>query len=648
MPDPIAKPLLEAPGHSRLVRWSLFGLGLLLLTYTVVRAVTVSFSWDETWTFLRHVLRGIFYQRTYDQMGANHHLLNVWGMWLSWKLFGDGTLALRLPNLLAHAIYLYASGRIALKARSGFLAIAVFVLLNVHPYLLDFFSLARGYGLACGWMMLALWHVWRYFDEGYRPKEVLWVAVCGSLAAMSHLIMIDLLLALGLAFLVIWSLQARRMGPAQWKRSLLLLCVPSLVGLGLILPEAFGLLHGGSLYYGSDSLWPGTAISLGEMALYYQYYQPYGTSVLALVSVALVTVALVCLASMAAAMRGGWLQRLMPMFFGMLILLGCILSFFLEHLLFQVPFPATRTALFLLPLLAFILATALLAWPRPSWPVSLTAAILCIPLLIHQYNSFNLKYALEWKASGELAHMLKIIATDQLPLTDERPVVTVCAGSLSHASIPYYQYLWHMHWLVASERDPDRPFVPSDYYIVEYNGYDGVDTANWELLYRSEATNTNLYRDKRMHNSPPTVIFHAEHDMEDISLPGSSTDHAVSGKRSILFTTQVRSAEPISWTVGPDQARIPTEFVGSCMVLQPDDSDWISVVFRLMRAGREVGHADVSSALQMDHFGEWNRVGLIFRPSVPLEAGDSIQLLALPYTDDTPLYLDDLQMTVLH
>lgn len=82
------------------------------------------------------------------------------------KLLGSSELALRLPNLLAHVVYLHASARVALKARGLVLTVGCFLLLNAHPYLLDFFGLARGYGLACGLMMMSLWQVVRYVDEG--------------------------------------------------------------------------------------------------------------------------------------------------------------------------------------------------------------------------------------------------------------------------------------------------------------------------------------------------------------------------------------------------------------------------------------------------------------------------------------------------
>lgn len=152
MPPPVRVPSNDNPafleaGHPQKGRkvthnirmngtkWVLFGLSFVLFAYAAIRAHTVSFSYDESYTFLQHVRKGMFYQQAYDQMGGNHHLLNVWGMWVSMKLFGNGEFALRLPNLLAYVLYLYATARIELQAQWAFNAIVCFVLLNVHPNL---------------------------------------------------------------------------------------------------------------------------------------------------------------------------------------------------------------------------------------------------------------------------------------------------------------------------------------------------------------------------------------------------------------------------------------------------------------------------------------------------------------------------------
>ncbi|HRT54153.1 MAG TPA: hypothetical protein P5291_08715, partial [Flavobacteriales bacterium] len=381
-------------GKYRAARLAVALTGLLLLAYTTARAITVSFSWDESWTWVHHVSKNMFYQDAFGKMGGNHHLLNVWLMWLCNKLFGDGTLSLRLPNLLAHVLYLYGSGRIALKARSGVLAVAVFLLLNLHPYLLDFFSLARGYGLGCGFMMLSLWHALQYLQGEPEVRRVKWAAVFANLAAMSQVIMINYLLALGLAFLLIWTTWALRGRLVLWKKNLIALCIPCAIGLALILPNALGLFNGGGLDFGCDTFLNCMVRTLGEKVL---YHQPYTWPVRRFMVLGIAGVAAVCLVTIIAAVRSGWATRLHPMFLGLLVMGGCLLSFFLQQLLFSVPLPQTRTGLFLVPLLAFILTAALVAWPRPGLFPTAAACLLCIPLLYHQGRSFNSTYAVEWK-----------------------------------------------------------------------------------------------------------------------------------------------------------------------------------------------------------------------------------------------------------
>ncbi len=619
-------------------------IALLLLAYTTARAITVSFSWDESWTWVHHVSKNMFYQDAFGKMGGNHHLLNVWLMWLCNKLFGDGTLSLRLPNLMAHALYLYASGRIALKARSGILAVAVFILLNLHPYLLDFFSLARGYGLGCGFMMASLWQAVQYVQGEQEVRRVKWAAVFAGLAAMSQVIMINYLLALGLAFLLTWAVWASRGKLVPWKKNLIALCIPCAIGLALILPNALGLFHGGGLDFGCDAFWNCMVRTIGEKVL---YHQPYAWPVLRIMAVALACVAAVCAATLVAAMRSGWTGRLRPMAFGVLVLGGCLLSVLLQQLLFGVPLPQTRTGLFLLPLLAYVTAAAFIAWPKPARIPAAAASLLCLPLIYHQAGSTNFTYAVEWKPSGETARMLDMIAEDRMPLSEERPVTTLCTSFESWGSIPYYQHTRNMEWLVTTVRRPPDPYVNSDYYIVEYDGYDRVDTLNWELLYRSEATNTALFRDKRWRNPKPPVLFHEVHDMESPDLPGRSTSQHASGAQSVRFDTLTRSTGAIRWVVPEGLDSVQLAISGTGMVLQQNDSNWIALLISIKRNGKEIAHADVSSALQTARFGRWNRIGILLRPAVPLAPGDEIELSAWPLTADTPMYLDDLSMTVV-
>jgi hypothetical protein len=618
-------------------------IALLLLAYVVLRSVAVSFSWDESYTFINHVRKNIFYQQAYDKMGGNHHLLNVWGMWVSMKLFGNSELTLRLPNVLAFVIYLYASARIALQARTIFLSVAAFLLLTAHPYLLDFFSLARGYGLACGWMMLSLWQVCRYLKEGQQARRVGWATLCAVLSAMSHGIMIHYLLAFALTFTLWWLVQSRNTGGRKWLPHFGYLAGGCLLGLVVILPNALGLFHGGSLYFGCDT-WECLLRTLAEKFVYHQHYDH---TPLWIAHRLIVTVSLWCLITVIVALRKGWTNELYPFFFATLIFGGCLLSFFVQHVLFAVPFPQTRTGLFLIPLAAFILVAALNAWTTHRRVPILVAGLFCVPLIANQVRSLNMTYAVEWKPSGEIRHMLEIIEHDHLPLTPQRPIVTLSSGFESWGSTPYYTSTRNMQWLVSTKRIAPDAFVPSDYYFVEYDGYDRVDNANWTMLYRSETTGTSLYRDEQPRRHTPRTVYHALRDMEEENLKGGTRAKWTSGHQSVRFDAVTRSTDVLSWKVPEGWDGAPVELAGSGMVMQSDDTNWLSLVFTISRDGLEIAHMDAGSAPQIVHFGTWNKIGIRMRPTVPLQTGDEVQLSARPQSSLPPIWLDDLELWVI-
>jgi hypothetical protein len=296
--------------------------------------------------------------------------------------------------------------------------------------------------------------------------------------------------------------------------------------------------------------------------------------------------------------------------------------------------------------MAYCVVAALLAWPRRRWVPGLVASLFSLLLLTHQARSINTTYAVEWKPSGELRRMLDIVATDHLPLIPQRPVVTLCAGFESWGAVPYYTLTRGSHWLVLDKQEGSERFVPSDYYIVEYNAQDQVDTAHWELLYASGITGTSLYRDERLRHTAPLMVFHARRDMEARTLPGRNTEEHVSGAQSIRFDGQVRATDPLDWTVPEGWNGAAVQVVGTSMVLQPDDRNWIACTLTLKRNGQEIERRVTGSVPQTAHFGEWNPISVSMRPATMLRPGDVVDLSIWPQNSLTPLYVDDMELWV--
>lgn len=150
------KGVAGSTSSSRLVRILLL-ISLVLIAYTVGRAHLVPFAHDESFTYLNAVTAPLSDVLSLQFKDANNHPLNTWGMFAFSRLFGDSELSLRLPNLIAHLIYLLASIGLVRRIPSTAGAFMAFLVLNFNPFLLEFFALARGYGLGAGFMMLSIW-----------------------------------------------------------------------------------------------------------------------------------------------------------------------------------------------------------------------------------------------------------------------------------------------------------------------------------------------------------------------------------------------------------------------------------------------------------------------------------------------------------
>ena len=195
------------PVKSSLFKWSLIFvilLGIALSFYTHYRAATLSITHDE----------GVIYQlimqhsrwEIFNYVIPQDHMINSWLMKLSSQQFTDNEYILRLPNLLGHLLYIIFSILLLIKLKNQHLLLAGFVLLNFNPYLLDFFSIARGYGLSVSFMMVSL-----YFGFSFLQSRKILSLVMSFLFAILAVLTVYTLLsyfvalcALVVMIMVIW------------------------------------------------------------------------------------------------------------------------------------------------------------------------------------------------------------------------------------------------------------------------------------------------------------------------------------------------------------------------------------------------------------------------------------------------------------
>ena len=144
----------------------IFCLGIFL--YTCLRAHVISISHDEALTYLLHVpksIKNVLFD--IEGLASNNHFLNTILIKISVSLFGNTEFVLRIPALMGHGIYLIAIWKILKLFSRDKRLILGFILLSSNPFLIDFFSCARGYSLGVGFSMLSL----LYFFKRIRAEE---------------------------------------------------------------------------------------------------------------------------------------------------------------------------------------------------------------------------------------------------------------------------------------------------------------------------------------------------------------------------------------------------------------------------------------------------------------------------------------------
>lgn len=143
-----------------------------LAIVNVYRAATQSITTDEAFTYNRSVTAPI--PRLWDDFDANDHVLHTLMCKASVGLFGLSEFTLRLPSLLGGFLYFWLCLRLSrrLYGDGGLMLLSV-ALLAMNPLLLDFCSIARGYGMASALLLFSLYQLfalpharWRLYAAG--------------------------------------------------------------------------------------------------------------------------------------------------------------------------------------------------------------------------------------------------------------------------------------------------------------------------------------------------------------------------------------------------------------------------------------------------------------------------------------------------
>lgn len=311
-----------------------------LFSYILTRAATLSITHDEALTY--QIIQG-----DPNQINtANHHLLNTWlsGFTLNW--FHLPEFGLRFPNVLAFACYFFYSLRILKSWSSPKLVLPGILLLTCNPFLLDYFSLARGYGLSIGLLMASLYYLLKVYHPGKFPSRnpLVPATLFASLALLANLNLLNIFLLIQ-AFLLL----ALCIRPQQWSiirtTAISLAFLVSVTCLIYALQRLFFLRDNAQLYFGVNEL----RVTLNYL-ITTSFYTKTGFDGSAFLRLLLVVLMLSSAFIGLIYERGTGVLRILTLLIGL-----SFVALVAEHYLFDALYPVDRASLYLYPLITLLL-----------------------------------------------------------------------------------------------------------------------------------------------------------------------------------------------------------------------------------------------------------------------------------------------------
>lgn len=349
-------------------------LGLLALAYVVARAYRVGVTYDEVWTLVGFVPQNFLDIIRFNPSDANNHIINTL-LIKFFFVFGNHSLFVaRLPNILACVVYLYFGYKICSKYLSPFLGLSCYLMLLLNPFLLDFFSIARGYGLALGFQLASMYFLIHYVAK-HKTKHAVWSLILGALAVLSSFSWLNYWIVI---FVLINAVALGYRKQFNTKRVLAYTLIVAVMLLLIIFEPLRKLQQGDSLYYGgSDNFISDTLLSLTK-------YSMYTAEVCTWVHVVLYGfMGLFLLAAIVsfAGKRNLYSVRNLVL----LIMVLCSASVVVQHYIFGTLYLIDRTALFFYPLLIlglfFSLQEIKLKW--------FSRVLACVFVALFAFNFFS-------------------------------------------------------------------------------------------------------------------------------------------------------------------------------------------------------------------------------------------------------------------
>jgi hypothetical protein len=416
--------------QDKLFQWLFLIIAICAFIYVITRAYLMEITNDEAYSLL---LVDTNYIRA--MIGtANTHWLNSLFLKIFIIFVGSKTWMIRLQSILVFPIFAYFLYRFFIKLSQPISKITLISLFLVNLYVLEYFSLARGYAMSLTFITASMYYAYKIIDkEEPKYSDYLKLLIFGILSLFSNYTVLFQFVGIFTFPAIYFAYRNKNVDFIKTRKYKVLIVLFSIaISTAIINLLMIKFLSNDLQFGGEKSFFCDTLESIIQYVLYtgnrslHPSYFTYGSVLLFLLLSYIFGIAIIK-------------KNKAILFFASLFFFQFIINNLL-FTLFKTPFPFNRSALTLFPAMAFSIIFML---ERIITPIKYAISIVILGTFIYIFiNSYSIRKSYEWPQQSQVEEALDEINKIAKIENIINPKVTLSISSYAVWS-HYYQHFYN-------------------------------------------------------------------------------------------------------------------------------------------------------------------------------------------------------------
>ena len=482
---------VKAPGVQNLV---CILVGVSIFCFVIYKSATTSLTHDESFTYLHFIPQKFMDIISYKTPYTNNHILNTLLIKGSEYLFGNSELAIRLPNNLSLILYLTYTF-LLLRKMNRQLIILPFLLMILNPYLIDFFGLARGYGLSIAFLMMSLYHLLNFFEKD-KKKDLMLFNLGAFLAIFSYFTLVYFYLSALIIFNLLLFVGKKNHNSGNLFRWIFKQNVINLVFLIFIFLTAFEPFRRTMKsvpidFGGKTGLIHDTIRSL--LIKSYMGLPAFWISILTGFICAVILALFLYLVYIVVRRNLSEMDRLKPVIIVNWLTVLTAILICLAHYIIDMDFPIQRFAIFIYPLIMLnIISLTCLRIHKFKNIFTGLIVLLAILTVVNFGCKLNIRYYYDWTYDADTKSAMRALVQDYEQQPDKEAPISLGVSWIFEPTMNYYRQLWKLNWLEPVDRE--APALKDDYiYVIRFE-YQPTDLIEEQVIFTSAIADAMLVK----------------------------------------------------------------------------------------------------------------------------------------------------------